>query len=196
MTSVPLPPAPGTAAHLSLALANSVVTLPGGSQIDELDTPDNATAWLIAQGLAPEGTGLLSYCQQQLEGLRADLRRILGSHTAGSAPAPSALEGLNRALTAVPSAAPLHYSPGAGLERVHTHPLSRIVAHAMAQIAEDAAGLLTGPDAGRLASCAAAPCNRFLIRTHARRHWCSERCGARQRANRSYARKLEKARVD
>jgi predicted RNA-binding Zn ribbon-like protein len=196
MTNVPLPPAPGTAGHLSLALANSVVTLPGGLRVDELDSPENATAWLIAQDLAPEGTGLLSYCQLQLEGLRGDLRQVLGAHAGGTAPAPAALEGLNRALTAVPSAAPLHYSPEAGLVRGHTHPLSQIVAHAMAQIAEDAAELLTGPDAGRLASCAAAPCDRFLIRTHARRQWCSERCGARQRANRSYARKLEKARME
>jgi predicted RNA-binding Zn ribbon-like protein len=196
MTNVPLPPAPGTAGHLSLALANSVVTLPGGLRVDELDSPENATAWLIAQDLAPEGTGLLSYCQLQLEGLRGDLRQVLGAHAGGTAPAPAALEGLNRALTAVPSAALLHYSPEAGLVRGHTHPLSQIVAHAMAQIAEDAAELLTGPDAGRLASCAATPCDRFLIRTHARRQWCSERCGARQRANRSYARKLEKARME
>ena len=192
MTNVPLPPAPGTAEHLSLALANSIVTLPGGLRVDELNSPESATAWLIAQNLAPEGTGLLSYCQSQLAGLREQLREVLLSHTEGTAPSPEALAGLNHALTAVPSAAPLHFSSGVGLHRVPGHPLSQIVAHAMAQIAEDAAALLTGPDAGRIASCAAAPCDRFMVRTHARRQWCSERCGARQRANRSYARKLEK----
>ena len=192
MTNVPLPPAPGTAEHLSLALANSIVTLPGGLRVDELNSPENATAWLIAQNLAPEGTGLLSYCQLQLAGLREQLREVLRSHTEGIAPDPAALAGLNHALTAVPSAAPLRYSPEEGLTRGRTHPLSRIVAHATAQIAEDAAALLTGPDAGRIAVCAAAPCDRFMVRTHARRQWCSERCGARQRANRSYARKLEK----
>ena len=193
MTNVPLPPAPGTAEHLCLALANSIVTFPGGLRVDELEGPENATAWLVDHQLAPEGTGLLSYCQQQLAGLRAQLREVLLAHTEGTAPAPEALNGLNHALTAVPSAALLHYSPGTGLRRGHSHPVTQIVAHAMAQIAEDAAGLLTGPDAARIASCAAAPCDRFMIRTHARRQWCSERCGARQRANRSYARKLGKA---
>ena len=196
MTSVPLPPAPGTAGHLSLALANSIVTLPGGLRIDELNSPEDATAWLVSHGLAPDGTCLLSYCQLQLAGLRGDLRETFRSRTEGTAPAPAALDGLNQALTAVPSAAPLHYSPEGGLVRGHIHPLSRVVAHAMAQIAEDAAELLTGPDAGRLASCAAAPCDRFMVRTHARRQWCSERCGARQRANRSYARRLDRARAE
>ncbi|MBD7996195.1 ABATE domain-containing protein [Arthrobacter sp. Sa2CUA1] len=193
MTNVPLPPAPGTAEHLCLALANSIVTLPGGQRVDELNSPEDATAWLVGHNLAPEGTGLLSYCQNQLAGLREQLREILRSHTECTAPAPEALAGLNHALTAVPSAAPLHYSPGAGLSRVPSHPVSQIVAHAMAQIAEDAAALLTGPDAGRIAQCAAAPCDRFMVRTHARRQWCSERCGARQRATRSYARKVDKA---
>lgn len=196
MTNVPLPPAPGTAEHLCLALANSIVTLPGGLRVDELNSPENATAWLIAQNLAPEGTGLLSYCQLQLAGLREQLREVLRSRAEGTAPDPAALAGLNDALTAVPSAAPLRYSPDEGLTRSRTHPLSRIVAHATAQIAEDAAVLLTGPDAGRIAVCAAAPCDRFMVRTHARRQWCSERCGARQRANRSYARKLEKTPVE
>ncbi|MEO6531430.1 MAG: CGNR zinc finger domain-containing protein [Specibacter sp.] len=193
MTNVPLPPAPGTAEHICLALANSIVTLPGGLLVDELKSPEDATTWLIGHQLAPEGTGLLLYCQLQLAGLREHLREVLRAHIEGTVPAPEALEGLNHALTAVPSAALLHYSPEVGLRRGHGHPLTQIVDHAMAQIAEDAAGLLTGPEAPRIAICAAAPCDRFMVRTHARRQWCSERCGARQRANRSYARKLEKS---
>ncbi|PYI38456.1 hypothetical protein CVS30_10025 [Arthrobacter psychrolactophilus] len=93
----------------------------------------------------------------------------------------------------LPSAALLHYDPDKGLLRVVNHPTSQLVNHAMAHIAEDAAALLTGPDARRIARCAAAPCDRFMIRTHARRQWCSERCGARQRANRAYARKQDKS---
>ncbi|MFC8522304.1 CGNR zinc finger domain-containing protein [Pseudarthrobacter sp. NPDC057230] len=40
--------------------------------------------------------------------------------------------------------------------------------------------------------CASNPCDRFLLRTHSRRQWCSERCGARQRASRAYVRKHDK----
>lgn len=193
MINVPLLPAPGTAEHLCLALANSIVTLPGGQRVDELNNPENATAWLISHDLAPQGTGLLTYCQLQLTGLREHLRGVLESHTDGVAPDPGTLEGLNRALTAVPSSALLRYDPDEGLLRVSSHPITQLVDHAMAQIAEDAAALLTGPDAHRIARCASAPCDRFMVRTHARRQWCSERCGARQRANRAYARKQDKA---
>ena len=195
MTEAPLPPAPGTAEHLCLALANSIVALPGGQQADELDSPESATAWLIGHDLAPEGTGLLAYCQLRLTDLRRHLRAMLMSHAEGATPNPESLESLNRALAAVPSAALLQYIPDDGLSRVANHPLTQLVDHAMAKIAEDAAALLTGQDADRLASCASAPCDRFMIRTHARRQWCSTRCGARQRASRAYARKQVSARV-
>ncbi|GAB2883292.1 hypothetical protein GCM10022245_18400 [Streptomyces mayteni] len=42
-----------------------------------------------------------------------------------------------------------------------------------------------------LAACGSAPCDRFLLRTHGRRHWCSTRCGDRARAARAYARRGE-----
>lgn len=189
MAKVPLPPAPGAAKHPCLALANTIVTLPGGRRVDELSNPANATAWLVSLDLAPEGAGLLAYCQLQLTGLREHLRRVLESHTEGVPPNPGALEGLNSALAAVPSAALLRYCPGEGLQRISSHPTTQLVDHAMAQIAEDAAALLIGTDAGRVARCASEPCDRFMVRTHARRQWCSERCGARQRAHRAYARK-------
>lgn len=195
MTEVPLPPAPGTAEHRCLALANSVVTLAAGQRADELDSPESATAWLITHDLAPKGTGLLAYCQLQLSDLRGHLREVLMSHTQGVAPDPGALDRLNRAMTAVPSAALLRYDAHEGLSRVASHPVTQLVDHAMAQIAEDAAALLTGPDAPRVARCASAPCDRFMVRTHARRQWCSTRCGARQRANRAYARKQVSATV-
>lgn len=193
MTKIPMPPAAGAAEHPCLALANSIVTLPGGQRADELNTPESATEWLIGHDLAPLGTGLLAYCQLQLMDLREHLRGTLMAHTEGIEPAPGALEGLNRALTAVPSAALLQYEPGQGLVRVPGHPTTQLVDHAMAQIAEDAAALLTGPEAHRIAHCASAPCDRFMVRTHARRQWCSERCGARQRATRAYARKTDKS---
>lgn len=191
MTKVPLPPAPGTAEHVSLALANSVVTLPGGQRADELDGPADATAWLVKNELAPEGTGLLAYCQGRLTDLRDDIRGVLASSATSVAPDLQSLERLNQALLAVPSAALLRYDPESGLIRTPGHPVTQIVDHALAHIAEDAAALLTGPDAPRIARCASEPCDRFFVRTHARRQWCSERCGARQRANRAYARKQD-----
>lgn len=193
MIKVPLPPAPGTAEHSCLALANSIVTLPGGQRVDELNSPENATAWLVTHNLAPIGTGLLSYCQLRLTDLREHLRNILAAQDEGHAPNPASLDGINQALTAVPNAALLQYDSKQGLLRIPSHPVSQLVDHAMAHIAEDAAVLVTGQEADRITRCASAPCDRFMVRTHARRQWCSERCGARQRANRAYARKQDKS---
>lgn len=193
VSTIPLPPAPGADQHISLALANSVVTLPADRQVDELDSPAAATAWLAERGLVPERTALLEYCQGQLAGLRVDVRALLVARADGIAPDAEILEDINRALTRVPSAHLLHHDPDRGLYRAPVHPVTQFVEHAMALIAEDAAAVLTGDSASTLARCASAPCDRFLLRTHARRHWCSTRCGDRVRAARAYARKQERS---
>lgn len=160
---------------------------------DELDDPAAATQWLIARDLVPASTELLEYCQNRLAGLRGTLRELFSAQVEGVTPAAEALDDVNRALTRMPSAQLLTHDEDRGLHRVTVHPVTRLVEHAMAQIAEDAAALLTGAGAGMLAQCAASPCDRFLLRTHARRHWCSTRCGDRVRASRAYARKQESA---
>ncbi|CCW14875.1 CGNR zinc finger domain-containing protein [Rhodococcus aetherivorans] len=192
MSRIPLPPAPGAADYVSLALVNSTVSLPGGHRADELSSPEEATDWLIGHGLVPDHTALLTYCRQQLTGLRHDLRAVFAAHVQGSAPPPDAVDGVNRALTTVPSAALLQYDPVRGLHRVPAHPVTQLVEHAMAQIAENAAALLTGEQAGLIARCDASPCDRFMLRSHARRHWCCTRCGDRVRAARAYARKHDR----
>ncbi|GAA4528457.1 CGNR zinc finger domain-containing protein [Brachybacterium paraconglomeratum] len=191
---IPLPPAPGAEARTSLALVNSHVSLPGGRSADELDSPAAATQWLIERDLVPADAALLEYCQSELAGLRETLRELFAAQVAGAAPSAEVLDGVNRALTRVPSAQLLQHDADRGLHRASAHPVTRLVEHAMAQIAEDAAALLTGDAAGSIARCTAPPCDRFLLRTHARRHWCSTRCGDRVRASRAYARKQESAR--
>ncbi|KDN82153.1 CGNR zinc finger domain-containing protein [Kitasatospora cheerisanensis] len=96
---------------------------------------------------------------------------------------------LNGALTATPATPLLHWDAERGLHRTLPHPADPIAIQAMARLAADAAELLTGPDAVRLAACGGAPCSRYYVRTHAARHWCSTRCGDRVRAARAYAKK-------
>ena len=179
MSRIPLPPAPGADDHPSLALVNSVASLPGGHVADDLGSPAEATAWLVGQRLVPAETALLAYCQDQLTTLRGNLRALFTARVVGDAPAPEAVEAVNRALVKVPSALLLQFDAGSGLHRVQRHPVTQLVEHAMAQIAEDAAALLTGEQAGLVAQCEAAPCDRFLLRTHARRCWCSTRSSLR-----------------
>lgn len=192
VSQIPLPTAPGADAHTSLALVNTAVTLPAGKRVDVLDSPEAATQWLIEHGLVPNSTTLLAYCQNRLTGLRAHVRTIFDAHVEGEAPPILTLEAINRALERVPSALALRYDPQMGYTREPVHPVTQLVEHALAHISEDAASLVTGEDAALLNRCEAPSCNRFFLRTHARRQWCSTRCGDRVRAARSYARRVNR----
>lgn len=187
MTAIP-PPAPGADRHPALDLANSSLSLPGG-ELDLLAAPQAATAWLVGRGLAPVEAMLREICAGRLRALRAQLRDLLAARVGGDSPPTAALDAINAALTRAPSADLLRWDPVRGLHRAPAHPVDQAVDHALAVLAADAADLLTGPDAARLAACGSPPCTRYLLRTHAARHWCSVRCGDRARAARAYARK-------
>ncbi|MGW0912946.1 CGNR zinc finger domain-containing protein [Streptomyces sp. NPDC002784] len=183
-----LPPAPGAEQYPALDFANSAIALPGGHYVDFLGTPGGAGRWLEEHGLAPADAGIREMCAAQLRSLREQIRALLAARLDG-APAPTgALAAVNDALRRAPAAALLHWDTGRGLYRATAHPVDQILDHALANLATNAADLLTGPDADRLTACGSPPCNRYLLR-HGRRHWCSTRCGDRARAARAYARR-------
>lgn len=183
------PPAPGAAEHRALDLVNSVVQVPGGGAVDALVTPATATAWLVERGLAPPGAPLQEHCASRLTGLRGQIRGLFQAATTGTAPSDEALEAVNAALRLAPATEVLHWEPGRGLVREAIHPVTQVVEHAMSALAADAVGLVTGAEAASLTACTAPSCSRFFLRTHARRNWCSTRCGNRVRAARAYARR-------
>lgn len=185
------PPAPGADRYLALDLANSDLALPGGQDVDLLGSPASAKDWLVERELAPPDSRLYNVCAGRLRALRDVVRALLSSRIA-DLPAPAAsVQAINDALTSAPSAALLYWDEARGPYRAQAHPIDQIVNHAIAILAADAADLVTGPDAERLAPCGATPCRRFLIRTHASRQWCSTRCGDRVRAARAYARRTQ-----
>jgi predicted RNA-binding Zn ribbon-like protein len=188
-TATALVPAPGAERHLALDFANSALALPGGQHLDLLGTPGSATRWLVERELAPADAALQEVCAGRMRLLREQVRALLAARI-DALPAPSeSLLAVNDALTSVPSVALLHWDETHGLHRVQPHATDRIVDRALAVLAADAADLLTGTDAQLLARCGSSPCRRYLLRTHASRHWCSVRCGDRARAARAYARR-------
>jgi len=188
-----LPPAPGAERYRALDFANTALALPGGQYLDLLGSPEAATRWLVERDLAPDDARLYEVCAARLRALRDQVGALLASRI-DAVPAPdAALSAVNDALTCAPTAALLRWDPAQGLHRVQAHPADQIADRALAVLAADAADLLTGPDAERLAACDSAPCRRYLLRTHARRHWCSVRCGDRARAARAYARRTQAA---
>lgn len=184
-------PAPGVARHPSLALVDSAGEEPGGKRFDELATPASATAWLIAHDLVAPQAVLYEYCRGRLAKLRDAVRALMTAHVEGSPPGGESVRVVNEALTSAPGAMLLRFEPGAGFVRSAEHPATQVLEHAMVAISEDAASLLAGDEASMLAICEAASCGRFFLRTHARRQWCSTRCGDRVRAARAYARRRD-----
>lgn len=178
---------------MSLELANSAVQVPTRGVVELLDTPAAATRWLVERGLAPEGAELQAYCAGLLTDLRGQVRTLFDAAVRATPPPEQALAEVNRALTLTPTAQLLGWNPAEGFHRVASHPTTRLVEHALVTIAADAVSLVTGSEATQLATCGAEPCNRYMLRTHARRHWCSKRCGDRVRAARSYARRTADA---
>ncbi|MFR9797081.1 ABATE domain-containing protein [Streptomyces sp. MS06] len=184
-----LPPAPGAERYRSLDFADTAATLPAGQGYDLLAAPECAVRWLIAHHLTTPDVQLYEVCAQRMRTLRGHVRALFAARVDGTTPPEESLRAVNEALVSVPIAPLLAWDGAQGLRRMQAHPTDQAVNHALATLAADAADLLTGPDADLLAACGSAPCDRFLLRTHGRRHWCSTRCGDRARAARAYARR-------
>lgn len=180
---------PGVEEHSCLALVDSVSGPAGSRRRDELTTPESVRAWLFRRDLIDPDAVLHEYCRGRIVALREQLRDLFAAHVGGEVPSPEAVNAVNRALTGASGALLLRFEPVTGFSRGSDHPVTQVVEHVMALIAEDAATLLTGDDASKLALCEADGCEWFFLRTHARRQWCSTRCGDRTRAARAYARK-------
>jgi predicted RNA-binding Zn ribbon-like protein len=58
----------------------------------------------------------------------------------------------------------------------------------LAQVAEDAVDLFTGPRRADLRACHGPGCVRYFLHDHPRREWCSSGCGNRARVARHYQR--------
>ncbi|MFC8822025.1 ABATE domain-containing protein [Streptomyces rochei] len=169
--------------------ADTAATLPAGQSCDLLAAPESAMRWLAAHDLTTPDVQLYEVCAQRMRALRGHVRALFAARVDTTTPPEESLRAVNEALTAVPTAPLLAWDGAQGMRRVQAHPTDQAVNHALATLAANAADLLTGPDAGLLAACGSAPCDRFLLRTHGRRHWCSTRCGDRARAARAYARR-------
>ncbi|THA76013.1 hypothetical protein E6R60_14710 [Streptomyces sp. A0642] len=186
---IALPPVPGADRYRSLDFADTAATLPAGQSYDLLAAPESAMRWLAAHDLTAPDVQLYEVCAQRMRTLRTHVRALFAARVDTTTPPEESLRAVNEALTAMPTAPLLAWDGAQGLRRIQAHPTDQAVNHALATLAADAADLLTGPDAEILAACGSAPCDRFLLRTHGRRHWCSTRCGDRARAARAYARR-------
>jgi predicted RNA-binding Zn ribbon-like protein len=161
---------------------------------DALSTASDLRAWLAAAHPdhdEPEpGPG-------DLEGFRAlrdALRRLAALVTGDTRPAAAsattdigqAVAEVNRAAAQAPTWPQLAYR-GGWLHRA-TGGDGTPARRALASIARQAIGLLTGQHGVTLRACNAPGCVLYFIHDHPRRQWCSAACGNRARAARHYQR--------
>jgi predicted RNA-binding Zn ribbon-like protein len=176
--------APGEHSRPALALVNSRRSGPQGA-VDELETPAALRAWLASHGLpalaAREALGAMC-------GLRDAVRELLLARIEERAPDPAAVEVVNAAAAAAPTAPRLVWAAPHAPRLERDFPDAAGPALARAVFATDAIDLVTGPDHADLRACAAPGCIRLLLKDHPRRQWCSKRCGDRVRASRYYHR--------
>jgi predicted RNA-binding Zn ribbon-like protein len=185
-------PAPILGEPLPLELANTRFAH-RGHEHEGLREPADLAAWLrqVRDRLpaAPSDRDLDGIGREELavaRALRDALRSLFTAATAGTGPDADAAEVVNRALRAAPSWRELATDRElAAVARTTAPPVSA----ALAAIADEAVGLLTGPDAAALRACAAPGCMLFYRKDHPRRAWCSPRCSNRVRAARHYARR-------
>jgi len=160
---------------------------------DDLRAPADVDEWLDAVGLdragahATEGELAIAWA------LRDAVRRLAAYVTDDDRPgAASAIADVGAALGQVNSIAAELPAPCLALRdgrlelAVHGGPSA--VTAALAEVAEQAVGLLGGAEAARLRACHAPGCVLYFVKTHPRREWCSVACGNRVRAARHYQR--------
>jgi len=179
------PPVPGEERYVSLALVNTRFALSHGP-VDLLDDTEAAHLWLVRHELLPDPVALNGRQFGRLLGLREALRSLFEAREARSVPPRESLDTLNSALAAAPATPRLAWTAD-GPHRADEPDTGNPAGAALSLLADDAAELLTGPEAPQLAPCAADGCTRWFLRSHAARRWCTTKCGNRVRAARAYA---------
>ena len=161
---------------------------------DDLRTTADVNEWLDAIGVDRAGAPAT---ERELATARAlrDAVRLLAAYVAAdrrpgrpgaaTADVAAALDQVNATAAELPAPRLALRDGRLGLG-VPAGPSS--VTTGLAQIAEQAAALLGGEDAGRLRACYAPGCVLYFVKTHPRRQWCSVACGNRVRAARHYQR--------
>jgi predicted RNA-binding Zn ribbon-like protein len=160
---------------------------------DDLRTTADVDEWLDAVGIDRGGARATRGELARARALRDAVRRLAAYVTGDGRPAAaSAMTDVAAALDQVNSVAaelpvPLLTLRDGRLELGAPGGPSPVTT-GLARAAEQAAGLLGGPDAARLRVCYAPGCVLYFIKTHPRREWCSVACGNRVRAARHYQR--------
>lgn len=133
---------------------------------------------------------------QRLQTLRNALRSLAAEITQApppftttpTTPRQEAIETVNRLSSGA------HIWPVLTWPQTEEEPTATFSTHAttgdyvVSSLARQASELFTGPQHARLRACLAPGCDRYFIKDHSRREWCTRACGNRARVARHYRR--------
>lgn len=176
---------------LALELANTAYAVRGQPQ-EGLPDPAHLRAWLARMQprlkFPLSDADLAAVADVDLAaalGLRAAIRALVDAVLDGQSPGPNPVDVINRQVRGAPRWPELTDQEGL---RAVIHSSAPGPAAALAEIAEDAIDLCTGPRRGDLRACYGPGCVLLFLKHHPRREWCSSGCGNRARASRHYHR--------
>ena len=180
---------PGPLRHepLAVELHNTLYAV-AREPFDGLETVDGLKAWLagIRDRLPAAARDADPSRRAAFIDLRAAVRDALHAAIDHGAVPRGALDVLNAAAAAAPASVRAVVDnrgrPRAELD-YHGADATEI---ALATLAADAIGLITGPAAEQLRACEAPGCVLMFAKDHPRRTWCSAACGNRARQARHY----------
>ncbi|MFI6291162.1 ABATE domain-containing protein [Nonomuraea sp. NPDC050790] len=170
--------------HLAVDFANTVRASAG----DALAGAAGLAAWLRERRaeleVHLEEADLLAIGEEEAAAARR-ARDAVRALMAGRDDPGEHVRALNDAVRAAPRWRELAWGPAPSVTARSAHPP---VLAAVAELAERAMLLLSGPDRDLIRPCGAPGCVQFFLKEHPRREWCSTGCGNRVRVARHYAR--------
>jgi len=173
---------------LALDLVNTVVGA-GDREADLLKNPGDLHAWLTAQRDRidfPGGEIDLG----AVRALRAHIADAIQAARVSTPPPPEALRAINAAIRDAPSYQEIGWNGQAVTSTASWD--GDTTAVLLAQLAGEAAALLSGPSIGLVRRCQASGCRMLFLPANPRRRWCSPAiCGNRARAARYYQRRKD-----
>jgi predicted RNA-binding Zn ribbon-like protein len=175
---------------LAIDLANTVMVVREGEEVDLLTTADDLRRWLAAEQERLGDCGFAVTRLQETRDFRDAVRAVLWAAARGRKPPPDALERLNAASAAAPVTPQLKV----GREGLEVDELSAggdRYGRFLGRLARSAIALVTGPEREALHVCDAPSCGMLFL---GQRRWCCAACGNRARAARHYQRARQPAR--
>lgn len=172
--------------NLAVDLANTVIAVRAGDELDGLATETELARWLeLERDRLDEAPGAEARLRD-FRLLRDAVRALLASAAASRELPAGAVDAVNRASAAAPSVVQLRAPAGAVVESRASNRVDTI----LGAIAASAVELLGGADRELVRVCEAPRCGLFFLATRGRQQWCSPSCGNRARVARHYARRV------